>query len=51
MENRIKETQNGIVVTPDQASIAVVASYVEETLENYEVAMKDSYKINIALDE
>ena len=51
MENRIKETQNGIVVSPDQASIAVVASYVEETLEKSEVAMKDSYKISIALDE
>ena len=34
MENKIKETENGIVVTPDQASIEVVASYVEETLEN-----------------
>ncbi len=51
MENRIKETQNGIVVTPDQASIAVVASYVEETLEKSEVFLKDGYKINIALDE
>lgn len=43
--------ENGIVVTPDQASIEVVASYVEETLEKSEVAMRDSYKINIALDE
>ena len=51
MENKIKETENGIVVTPDQASIEVVASYVEETLEKSEVAMRDSYKINIALDE
>ena len=51
MGNKIKETENGIVVTPDQASIEVVASYVEETLEKSEVAMRDSYKINIALDE
>ena len=51
MENKIKETENGIVVTPDQASIEVVASYVEEMLEKSEVAMRDSYKINIALDE
>ena len=51
MENKIKETENGIVVTPDQASIEVVASYVEETLEKSEVAMRDGYKINIALDE
>ncbi len=51
MENKIKEIENGIVVTPDQASIEVVASYVEETLEKSEVAMRDSYKINIALDE
>ena len=51
MEDKIKEKENGIVVTPDQASIAEVASYVEKRLEKSEVSMKDSYKINIALDE
>lgn len=51
MENKIKETENGIVITPDQSSIEVVASYVEETLEKSEVAMRDCYKISIALDE